>query len=141
MSKILLWGTGQVAENLWKQCHTLEQYDLLGVIDNDPEKQGGIFKGLPIYPPGILTQYKVDYIVILSDAYEEIYMQIATNYPELKGLIQNKNFFYKESLLKRYKYTTNPEKIQVLKYIEKYGLDIFNYEFTDRKSTRLNSSH
>lgn len=132
MSKILLWGTGQVAENLWKQCHTLGQYDLLGVIDNDPEKQGGIFKGLPIYPPGILTQYKVDYIVILSDAYEEIYMQIATNYPELKGLIQNKNFFYKESLLKRYKYTTNPEKIQVLKYIEKYGLDIFNYEFTKR---------
>jgi FlaA1/EpsC-like NDP-sugar epimerase len=54
MKRILLWGTGQVAETLWAQCQTLSQYELLGFIDNNTEKQGSIFKNLPIYPPEIL---------------------------------------------------------------------------------------
>lgn len=132
MTKIFLWGTGQIAEDLWKQCETLSQYEILGFIDNDFRKQGEIFKGLNIYSPKILEQCTADYIVILSEAYEEIYLQIVNTYPEMGRLIQNKNFFYKESLFKRYKGTTNPEIIKVLKYIEKYGLDIFNYEFTEK---------
>lgn len=130
--KILLWGTGGVARSLWLQCQTLNQYELLGLIDNDPKKQGSIFNGLKIYPPTILDTYKPDFIVILSDAYEEIYRQIVESHPEMEGMIANKNFFYGESILKRYKGTKNQEEMEVLDYIKRNGLDVFNYEYSKK---------
>lgn len=132
MSKIFLWGTGQVAETLWRNCQTLTQYELLGFIDNNPEKQGTLFMGLHIYPPTVLNDCRPDHIVILTDAYDEVYQQIMDIHPEMKNIIENKNFFYKESILKRYKGTTVPEEIEVLNYIKRNGLDIFNYEFSQK---------
>ena len=131
MKRILLWGTGQVAETLWAQCQTLSQYELLGFIDNNTEKQGSIFKNLPIYPPEILKSIRPDYIVILTDAYDEVYQQIVSIYPEMKGIIKNKNYFYMESLLKRYKDTKNTEEMEVIEHIKKAGLDVFNYDFAE----------
>lgn len=130
MEKILLWGTGQVAETLWRQCQTLSQYDLLGFIDNNPEKQGSIFKGLRVYSPSILDEIRPDFIVILTDACDEIRQQILSAHSEMESIIKNKNFFYMESLLKRYAGTTDRETAEVVNYIRENGLDVFNYEFT-----------
>ena len=113
MLRIFLWGTGNIAEMLWMQCQTLSQYELLGFIDNNTEKQGAYFKGLYIYSPEVLDKCRPDYIVILTDAYDEIYKQIVDAHPEMENIIENKYFFYKESILKRYKATTNPEEIEV----------------------------
>ena len=96
MLKIFLWGTGYIAEKLWNECQTLNQYELLGFIDNNSKKQGNIFKGLKIYSPNILRECEVDYIVILTDFYDEIYQQIIDVYPEKKDIIVNKNFFIRE---------------------------------------------
>ncbi len=132
MKKLFLWGTGQIAEETWSECQTLSQYEILGFIDNNTEKQGRVFKGLPVFSAEILDACRPDSIVVLTDAYNEVYRQIIAAHPEMKGIIRNKNFFYMESLFARYKDTTDPEEIEVLNYIEKNGLDIFNYEFTNK---------
>lgn len=130
--KVFLWGTGNVAETFLRQCQTLSQYEVLGFIDNNPEKQGSVFWEVPVYAPEILKETEPDRIVILSDSYEEIYQQIMGISPFLEPKIENKNFFYKESILKRYEMTEDREILQVLKYIKKNGLDIFNYEFAEK---------
>lgn len=130
--KVFLWGTGSVAETFLRQCQTISQYEILGFIDNNFEKQGNIFGGFPVYAPEILGKSQTDRVVILSDSYEEIYQQIMETYPAMEPKIENKNFFYKESLLKRYERTKDKEELQALDYIRKNGLDIFNYEFTEK---------
>lgn len=132
MMKILLWGTGKNAELLWIQCPTLFQYELLGFVDNNPEKQGKRFHGLPIYSLEVLDMCKPDCIVVLAEAFDEIYQQIVNSHPEMADIIKNKNYFYQESLLKRYKNTTDLEKIEIIKYIKKNGLNIFNYSFSKK---------
>lgn len=131
MKKVLLWGTGQIAELVWTQCQTLSQYELLGVIDNNREKQGGVFKGLRVYSPEILDTCTPDFIVVLTNAYDEIYGQIISVYPEMKDRVRNKNFFYAESILQRYRGTTDPETIEVIDHIKEKGLEIFNYDFAE----------
>ena len=130
--RVFLWGTGNVAKVLLEQCRTLSRYEIIGFIDSDPEAQGKSFYGFPVYPPKMLEECRWDRIVILSDSYEEIYRQIEEEYPDIKNRIENKNFFYKESLLTRYKMTDDTEELQVLDYIKKNGLDIFNYEFAEK---------
>lgn len=132
MKRLFLWGTGQVAEKLWTQCQTLRQYEILGFIDNDCRKQGGTFKGLPVYSSEILNSCRPDFIVVLTDAYDEVHQQIKSVHPEMEDIIRNKNYFYMESILERYRGTTDLEEIEVLDYIKKNGLDIFNYRFAER---------
>lgn len=132
MKRLFLWGTGQVAEKLWTQCQTLQQYEILGFIDNDCRKQGGNFKGLPVYSSEILNSCRPDLIVVLTDAYDEVHQQIKSVYPEMEDIIRNKNYFYMESIFERYRGTTDLEEIEVLDYIKKNGLDIFNYRFIEK---------
>ena len=132
MWKIFLWGTGQVAERLWMQCKTLDQYELLGFIDNATKKQGRIFKGLPVYSPEVLDECEPDKIVILTADYEGVYQQIVEIHPEMKDKIVNQYFFYQQSILKRYEETKDPEKIIIIDYIKNNGLNVFNYEFTEK---------
>ena len=113
----------------------------MGFIDNNSKKQGNIFKGLKIYSPNILRECEVDYIVILTDFYDEIYQQIIDVYPEKKDIIVNKNFFYQRSLLKRYEGVVDPEKAEVLNYIKNNGLDIFNYKFSKKYKNILIELH
>ncbi len=132
MFKIFLWGTGKIAEIVWSNCQFLTQYEILGFIDNNPKKQGQLFKGICIYSPEILRKCRPDYIVVLTEAYDEVYQQIVKAFPEMGNRIENKNFFYKESLLKRYKEATDLETMEVVEYIKKNGLNIFNYEFSKK---------
>ena len=39
MLKIFIWGTGNVAEETLRDCMTIDEYEILGFIDNDEEKQ------------------------------------------------------------------------------------------------------
>ena len=66
MKRILLWGTGQVAETLWAQCQTLSQYELLGFIDNNTEKQGSGNRILEICSTDDLPRYYIQ-ILVSSD--------------------------------------------------------------------------
>lgn len=129
MLQILIWGTGEVAESTLSICRTLYLYEIMGFIDNNPQKEGTLFHGKRVYSSTILDKIVPDKIVILTDSYDEIRCQILELYPELDAIIENKNFFYKESLLRRYSDEKDKEIIKVLDFIKKNGLDIFNYDF------------
>lgn len=133
MYKIMIWGTGAVACRILNECSAvLGEYEIEGFIDNNPQKEGQIFRDKPIYSAKILETVKLDKIVVLTNAYCEIYKQISDTYPQFKEKIENKFFFYKESILRRYKATTDEEIMAVLDYIKKNGLSNYNYEFTQK---------
>lgn len=130
MRKIMLWGTGKIASEVMLDCTTLNLYDIIGVIDNDSSKWNMLFWGTHVYSPEILKRVngKIT-VVILTDSYKEIKDQIERDYKEYDIQVENKNFFYKESLLKKYADSTNQEIIEVIENIKSNGLDIFNYPF------------
>lgn len=130
--KIFLWGTGYVAEVVFSWCQTINLYEILGFIDNNPEKENQFFQNIKIYSPSVLERIVPDKIVILTEAYEEVYEQIKNMHPEMEFLIENQYFFYKESILKRYSKEKDVEITQVLEYINKNGLGIFNYKFAEK---------
>lgn len=130
--KVFLWGTGLVADEVMQRCNTLENYELLGFVDNNSEKWGDSFWGIEIFPPSILKTVEADKIVILNSSYDAIREQIVEEYPQYSNCIENRYFFYKESILKRYANSEDSEKPEireVIDYIKKNGLSVFNYEF------------
>lgn len=129
--KVFLWGTGFIADQVMQRCNTLSNYELLGFIDNDLEKYGDLFWGKKVFSPSILNIVETDKIIILANSYEEISRQIVDEYPQYANCIENKNFFYKESILNRYKNCQNPEVIEVINYIKEHGLSVFNYDFAN----------
>lgn len=132
MYKILIWGTGEVANKVLDNCKTINEYEIIGCIDNNIKKIGTYFRKYKVYSIEILDSVVFDKIVILTEAYEEIYSQIVDKYPTLIGKIENKNFFFKESLLCRYKGTKDEEIIKVLTNIKENGLNVFNYSFVEK---------
>lgn len=49
-----------------------QNYDILGFIDSNPEKQGKYFFGRMIYSPIMLMIIQYDKVVVLSDSLKEI---------------------------------------------------------------------
>lgn len=138
MKKVIIWGTGYVANQVFTHCRTLDQYEWICVIDNDKDRWGGKFHGIPVVSPESLREKETDIIVILTDHYDEIRRQIADQYPDINVQVENKNFFYKESVLRRYRDNRDPGVTEVLGYIEKNGLEVFNYPFTEKYKKREN---
>lgn len=136
MKKIFIWGTGHVADMVFHKCRTLNQYNLIGAIDNDRRKWGQMFHGIPIVPPDILLDQYPEAVVVLTDCFDDIRQQIANDYPSIR--IESKNFFYKESVVWRYRNSKDPEIEEVLDHIEKVGLDVFNYPFAAKYNNRKN---
>ena len=132
MQKIFIWGTGNVSNQVLRQCNIYEDYQILGFIDNDLNKQNTIFWDRMVYSPNVLKSVQCDKIVILSNFYDEIEKQIMKMLSNINFSLENKNFFYKESLYKRYEKSKDKEIIDVLNYIKNNDLEIFNYEFVKK---------
>lgn len=132
--RILLWGTGKIADETFKECLTLNQYDILGFIDNDKKKWGKTFFGIRIYSPCFLyeNQEKIDRIVVLTNCFEEIKDQIISEMPGLEAIVENKYYFYKRSILKRYHGSEDGEINKVVEYLNSHPLDVFNYSFVEK---------
>ncbi len=129
MQKLLLWGTGKIADEVLTQCRTLDLYEIMGIIDNNPDKSGTMFHNYYVFSPNEISKINPDRIIVLTDAYDAIKLQIQKFFPQFIDRIENKNFFYKESILKKYHNTKDPEIKLVIENIQKYGLEIFNYPF------------
>jgi hypothetical protein len=132
MLKIFIWGTGKIAEQILEQSNIYEEYELLGFIDNNVQRHGKIWLGKEIFSPDVLYDIKPDLIVILTDYYDEIVQQIINMFPNMQNLIENKYFFYKRSILRRYEGNDDLEIKTVLKYINENELRVFNYIFADK---------
>lgn len=135
MLSIFIWGTGNVAKMMLSQCLNLDQYRIIGFIDNDYKKVGTTFNRYPVFAPSILLTEDFDKIIIMSDFYLEIKEQIIGINESLEKKIENKYFFIKQSLLKRYRTTDNKEIGHIVDWVEEHGLDVFNYDFVEKYSS------
>lgn len=130
--KVMIWGSGNIATNIFNQCMTLDEYDIIAIVDSAKEKHGQYFFGNLIISPLELPYFDFDIIVIASDSFDSIYQQISFLYPEYLSRVKNKNYFYKCSLISRYKDNKDPEIQHQIRYIEENGLEIFNYDFKNK---------
>lgn len=128
----MIWGTGRFAEEVLRQCDVFGLYDVVGFIDNDIRKNGQIFYGKQVFSPNILCKETLDRVVILTFRYEEIKKQITYQFPEILANIEGMYFFYKQSLMKRYHNSRDPEIKEVVKYLENHDLQVFNYNFVKK---------
>ena len=129
MEKILIWGTGVIAEQVLGQCDIFGQYNVMGFIDNNADKRGKTFYEREIFTADILRKMKPDRIVILTVRYKEIEEQIRNEFPELMASVEEMNFFYKQTVIKRYRDICEPEIIRILEHLWKNDLQVFNYDF------------
>lgn len=132
MDKILIWGTGEVARELIKNCDTLDLYNIIGFVDNNSSVWNKQIGKYTIFSPDKINIEHPDIVVIATDFFYEIRNQIREYFPEYKGRIENKNYFYFEILKIRYNGCTNPEINGLIHYAEINGLDIFNYPFAKK---------
>ncbi len=132
--RVLIWGTGTVAQQTFRECKTINQYDIVGFVDNDRSKWGTRLFGVEVNSLEYLVTNanKADKIVVLSDSYEEIRQQIMQSFPDLEECIDNKYYFYKKSIIARYENAKDPEISKIIEYLYSHTLDVFNYEFVDK---------
>lgn len=129
--RIYLWGTGKLACQVMDELlpYIESKYDIEGVIDNRAVDDSALFYGYRVYSPGVLKEYKNEWIVILTWACDEISRQIQDEYSVSRENIKGKFFFYEELVFARYQNTHDQEIQQVLGFIKKNGARFINYDF------------
>ena len=60
--KIILWGAGEVCGHILKNN---EVKDVAFIVDNDPQKSGSLFHGIPVLHPSKITEW-TSYKIILA---------------------------------------------------------------------------
>lgn len=132
--KVFLWGTGNIARQVFQECLTISLYEIIGFIDNDISKWGRNLFDIDIYSPEFLyaNTGEIDRIVVLTNSYKDVKKQIVDQAPELECLIDNKYYFYKRSILERYKNSADVEIRRIIDYLKFHSLDVFNYEFVEK---------
>lgn len=74
MYKVLVFGTGNGAEKL--KSRIKNEINVLAYVDNDKNKIGSHIDYKKVISPSEIINYNYDYIIIASDFYEEISMQL-----------------------------------------------------------------
>lgn len=59
--KIILWGAGEVCGHILKNNR---EKDIAFIIDNDPQKAGSLFQGIPVLHPSKITEWTSYKIII-----------------------------------------------------------------------------
>jgi hypothetical protein len=88
-NKFYIWGAGFFGDAVFAPMQG--ELDIIGYIDSNPDKQGKIMNGCPIFSPNILNDLENAKITILISAGEnsEIYSELARY-----GYIRNVNCFH-----------------------------------------------
>lgn len=77
--KVILFGASQLGASFYKSTNL----NIVGFIDNDVNKQGREFNGVPVYGLFQLDMLAVDRVIITSQYYEEIYRSLRA-YSDIK---------------------------------------------------------
>lgn len=87
MKKLFLWGAGVCADYVYDKI-LRQNCEILGIIDNDIEKQGREWKyGVMVFPPEHLAVASYGYILITTKEYQGIYEEcLEMKIPEEKIL-------------------------------------------------------
>lgn len=85
-SKILIFGTGKGAETLYHS--NKNKYSILGFVDNNQHIQGSYFFRKKVHAPEELLSLCYDKIIIASDYYKEIKVQLTEKLHIEENLIE-----------------------------------------------------
>lgn len=106
--KVILFGTGDYYN---KYKNWFEKEDIVGILDNDQQKQGTVIDGIQVYAPEDGVRIHYNKICVMSVYYEDIKDQLVAlgvseesiincvelyKYPELTKTDQNSFFYNKE---------------------------------------------
>lgn len=97
--KIILWGAGVSAKIAI--YHRGDDIEIIGLIDNDKNKQGKEFNGYPVYAPEKIKELVCDYVLICSIATQEITDQLLIDYDYNKSRILYFSHFWDKSLIEK----------------------------------------
>jgi capsular polysaccharide biosynthesis protein len=87
--KIIVFGTGSAAINFVKR--NKKTHRVVGYMDNNSAKHGGKLNGVSIFSPDDINKFPSINVVIASDFYDEIYVQLKEN----KQFLQTNIIFYR----------------------------------------------
>jgi hypothetical protein len=74
---IIVFGTGSGAIDF--RARIKKTHNIVAFIDNDSEKQGKSLFGSPIYGPSEIGKISCSVIVVASDYFDDIYIQLSNN--------------------------------------------------------------
>lgn len=77
MHKLVLWGCGNIGRQAYENLSN--QYEIIAFGDNDPYKQGLIYKGIPVVGLSDLKEYLEYDIVVSLDKYYEMAQKLSDN--------------------------------------------------------------
>ncbi len=131
--KYYIWGTGFRAIQI-NQLYAvqLKQIEIIGYIDNNSSKWGGVFYGNNIFSPDILNDDRESYIIIANMFSDEIIKQIIEKYPWCEDRIMEPLFFERLQVISRYKNSKEEDIQEIINYLYNHGLQVFNYPFTEK---------
>lgn len=123
------WGTGYEANRLITEFPIESaKLNIVGYIDNDIEKVGKTFNGCPIYSPKVLENDREAYLIVKNKFRKEILQQLKKDYPYYSNRIDN-YFMKRIQLIQRYENNLDIEIQDIIKYLQKNILGVFNYPF------------
>lgn len=128
-NRIFIWGTSEKTDLIVKSCRTLSSYSILGFIDNDKNKWGTYHMGYMVFSPEVLYEEHPDYVVLLMYNSNPVISQIERMFPHHTFIVEDRLFFVKNSIYRRYADTDDEEINTVVDYIKANSLGVFNYPF------------
>lgn len=140
MNKCLIWGTGKKAEQNFKKylLASLDKYvEIIGFIDNDPEKYNECFHGIKIYKPSDIGEVDYHFIDIwVIKEYEEIKSQIYVMDIPNKRIASIFQYFI-QKVINRYIYTSDDEIKSFLSIMkQKNELCVYAYTPVNKEEIR-----
>lgn len=103
MGKFLIWGTGIVAfQNLglYRRMNFAAENQIVGFVDNNPQKWGGEFNGYHIYAPNEITGIDFDYICLWVRAGREVRRQIVEDLKIAENKLKDIFMPYKQKYMR-----------------------------------------
>lgn len=130
IDKIFLWGTGKLAKWIHARFEDeIKEMNISGFLDNDKNNEGKTFFDYKIYQPYVLEKCENCHVIILTENTSEIVTQIEKYYFENVVRCESFHYFIRFRLLARYQFSSDPEIQEIMNYILKNSLTVFNYSF------------
>ena len=127
--KIVLWGACSRTDKVIKSIDN-NLYEILAIVDNDIQKTGGTFHGIPIKETGYLDNIHFDKLILCLG--EKGTLNVKEQLHGKGYNIETMNYFIKKQLEDIYKNSDDKEIKDIMYYLKKHDLDVFNYVYTDK---------
>lgn len=132
MEKIILWGACNRTKNILQSIDS-NNYEVIAVIDNNKSLQGTKFEGIDVYDSSYIHKACFDKLILGlgRNSYNAVKKQLTAENFDLTKL-EKSTYFIRNDMMDFYKNTNDAEIKKIMDYIKHNGLDVFNYEFTDK---------